>query len=361
LEKVTLILPKLTAGGTERTAVELANFLSDKGYSVSILLMYNLPIFFSVNENIKIYSPEVTLKSGFNKFFNTLKILWFLRKKLKEIKPDVTFCIGYILYALFASINLKTRVVISGRSSPLRVRFPNSKVLTNLYKFLHFTLKRRVNGIIAQTEMAKVEYQKKYGCEIVVIPNFLRKINHYPENKKGKIIVNVGRLSYEKGQDFLIHAFSKLKNNDWELWIVGGGPLQNKLQKLISQLDLNDRVTLFGEQKNVDYYLSQASIFAFSSKIEGYPNALIEGMAHSLAPVSIDCVAGPSEIIMNGKNGFLVKEGDLDAFSQSLDLLISDSVLLKNMQMEASKVNEINDLELICGRYERFLFTNKII
>ena len=74
-------------------------------------------------------------------------------------------------------------------------------------------------GVIAQTNIA-AEYQRKYfkKSKVVVIPNSVREVQLFPEIKREKVILAVGRLNdYLKGFDLLIESFAKLKNQDWEL------------------------------------------------------------------------------------------------------------------------------------------------
>lgn len=109
-----------------------------------------------------------------------------------------------------------------------------------------------------------------------------------------------------------------------------------------------------GYQKDVDLFLSKSKIFAFTSIIEGYPNALIEAMATPLPPVCFDCIAGPSDIIQDGKNGFLVDIGDVNTFSARLQLLIDYPEIRERIQKEASMVRIENDLSRIAPLYLDF-------
>lgn len=356
-KKVVIILPKLTAGGTERSAVELANSMVEKNYEVHLLLMYTLPHFFETDNRIIIHEPDRKVRMNCGRFLYVPLLLLFLRIKLKKIEPDTVFCLGYILFGLMASWNLKTKVIISGRSSPNRVRFPGNGIANKMYAGFHKIVSRRVNGVIAQTSLAQNVYAKRYSCPIVVIPNFLRDVKRYPDHKKGKIIINVGRLVNEKGQHFLLKAFAKLDRQDWKLWLVGDGPLRGELENLAGVLRISEQVVFLGFQKDVDYYLSQASIFAFSSVIEGYPNALIEGMAHGLAPVSYNCEAGPADIINHNENGFLVETGNINDFKQYLNILINDIDTRHKFQLNASKILDDNNKTKITDRYIDFLMS----
>ena len=353
-KKVVILLPKLTPGGTERTAVVLANYLVEKNCDVTILLMFKKQKFYELHPKIKLIEPD-NFRDTYGKILSFPFLLLYLRKNIKNEKPETVFCLGYMLLGIITSVGIKTKVIISGRSSPNRIRFPNNKIVNTLYHFCYFVFRNRINGIIAQTNYAKEVYQKKYSCPIVVIPNFLREIKEYHHERKNQIIT-LGRCVFEKGQHFLLEAFSKLKADNWTLVIVGDGPLLEKLKNKAKQLMIEEKVQFLGFQKEVDFYLSQAKIFAFTSIIEGYPNALIEGMANGLAPVSFNCVAGPSDIIEDRKNGFLIPVGNVAFFIEKLQLLIDNPALMNEISSNASKIRQSNDLKIIAEKYKEFLF-----
>ena len=352
-KKIVILLPKLTPGGTERTAVVLANYMVEKNIDVTVLLMFKRDKFYELHPKVKLIEPD-NFRDKYGKVLSFPILLWYLRKSIKIEKPDTVFCLGYMLLGIITSIGLRTKVVISGRSSPDRVRFPGNILFNSFYNFCYLILKFRINGIIAQTNYAKEVYQKKYNCPIVVIPNFLRDIKEYQHQRKNQIIT-LGRCSYEKAQHFLLEAFSNVKAPDWKLVIIGDGPLVVDLKNLANKLNIAEKVDFCGFQKDVDFYLSQAKIFGFTSIIEGYPNALIEGMANGLAPVSFNCVAGPADIIKEDKNGFLIPVGDVTLFAEKLQLLIDDRVLLNKIGKNASKIRETNDLKIIAEQYKDFL------
>ena len=124
--KILIVLPKLTCGGTERSAAELANYMAGCGGDVSIVLMYNKPKFYELHPKVKLIEPNIN-QSKISKYLYIFFVLYFLRSQFKRSKPDVIFCLGYIALSLFSSLGLKSKVVVSFRSSPTRVRYPNKQ------------------------------------------------------------------------------------------------------------------------------------------------------------------------------------------------------------------------------------------
>nr|WP_262899621.1 glycosyltransferase family 4 protein [Chryseosolibacter histidini] len=343
----------MTVGGTERTAAVLANYLVGLGDDVSILVMYKKPVFYELHPSVKLIEPPASVRQKLGRVMYMPYVLRFLRTELRKGKPDVVFSLGYMALTLFSSLGLPTKVVISGRSSPSRVRFPNNKMLDALYRFSHSVLKQRVNGIIAQTEAAAQAYRTRYACPIRIIPNFLREIKEHRVERKDQI-VTVGRCVREKGQHFLIQAFAKVNAPGWKLVIVGDGPKRAGLEQLAQELGLQDRVHFAGFQQDVDLFLAQSKIFALTSVIEGFPNALIEAMSTPLACVSFNCEAGPSEIIHDGENGYLVEVGDVDTLAKRLQALALDSQLRERIQQKASEARQLYAIGKIGDDYRRF-------
>ena len=320
--KITLIIPTYLNGGMERVMSELGNFWAKQGHVINIIfLVKNVP-FYTIEEKINRFEmPNFSYKkNGLSKFVYSLRLLFYVRKKIIKSKPDLilSFGEGYNSFVLLSALGYN--VYVSDRSNPLA---PLSWSLRVCRNFLYPTAK----GVIAQTSFAKeVLLKQTKHKNIIILPNPIKIIEKKPLEKKS-IILNVGRLVFEKDQVTLIEIFSKVAHMGWELHIVGEGPLRGLLEDKIDKLKLKGSVKLLGSQKDLSKYFSRSKIFAFTSISEGYPNALCEAMAFPLACISFDCDAGPRDIIDNGVNGFLIKKGDINEFTERLlELMYSDKL-----------------------------------
>ncbi|HSK96097.1 MAG TPA: glycosyltransferase family 4 protein [Euzebyales bacterium] len=141
-----------------------------------------------------------------------------------------------------------------------------------------------------------------------------------------KVVVAAGRLTGQKGFDRLILAFRQVADRrpDWQLRIFGKGESEAALQALIDDLDLADTVKLMGFTKRLPREMGDASIYAMSSRFEGFPMVLLEAMACGLPPVSFDCPTGPRDLIDHGVDGLLAPDGDIAALAARLLDLIDD-------------------------------------
>lgn len=315
--KILIIAPCLAMGGIERASSNTANGLSELGAKVYFLSLFKKEAFFKLNEGIEIIEPQ-----GFNKTKLSLfkSILW-IRKEVKRVNPEhiLVFNKFYGAITALALLGTKYPYFLSERSSPL---FVWRQPMRAINKFA-FSIKPP-KGVIAQTKIA-AEYQRKYfkKTEVIVIPNSVREVQLFPEIKREKVILAVGRLNdYLKGFDLLIESFAKLKNQDWELHIAGGDEEGEVLKEQAERLGVINRIKFLGKVKEIDKCYAYAGMFVIPSRSEGFPNALAEAMTAGCCCIAFDFVAGPNEMITNGVDGILVPSGDTQKLAEAIDDLI---------------------------------------
>ena len=170
-----------------------------------------------------------------------------------------------------------------------------------------------------------------------------------------RAIVAVGRMSPEKGFDLLIDAFARVHAGrpEWRLVILGEGTERPRLEAQIKRLGLRAAVELPGTVPDPAEAFRRAGIFALSSRIEGFPNALLEAMAAGLPVVAADCPYGPAEIVQDEWNGMLVPVGNADALATGLLRLIDDPELRARLGARATSVAEAYSPEKIMGSWNR--------
>ncbi|MGO4327262.1 glycosyltransferase [Cupriavidus sp. 2TAF22] len=144
-------------------------------------------------------------------------------------------------------------------------------------------------------------------------------------------IVSVGRLE-ESQKDFttLLRAYAALVRGTGlceRLVLVGEGASRARLETLARELGISERVTFAGFQANPYVWIRHARLMAFSSKMEGLPNVLLEAMALGQLVASTDCPVGPREILADGKAGLLTPVGDVHALAEAIRRGLEDAPL----------------------------------
>jgi GalNAc-alpha-(1->4)-GalNAc-alpha-(1->3)-diNAcBac-PP-undecaprenol alpha-1,4-N-acetyl-D-galactosaminyltransferase len=337
MTRILLVIPTLTAGGAERILSQLANHWAAEGYEISFALLGGGESFYPLDAEIKIHDMSHQRVKNVSKILSLPATFFSLRALVKRTEPDVilSFLERFNMFTLSATKGLNVPICVADRNDPTRGLPPHL-----------YWLKKKTyswsSAVVVQTMIAKgilVDLLPQ-DHKLEVIPNFIRDVAEYSNVERENLIVNVGRLCEQKNQASLIRSFAKLKNKKWRLCILGEGPKRADLEALAATLGVADRLQMPGAVKNVDEYLARASIFAFSSKFEGFPNALCEAMASGLACVSTNCNTGPAEVIQDEVNGYLVPVKGVSEMTQRLDALSESLELRSKVGRNAKKIKE---------------------
>ena len=326
--RITLVISSLSGGGAERVMTLMANYWLDKGNEVTLITLAPVDSdFFDVSSGVRRVGLGLVKRSKgvIQGALNNLRRLWKLRREIQSSRPDVviSFVDQMNILTLLSTRGLPCPVIVSERTA---ASFrPIGKIWDELRKRVYVL----ADAIVVQTEGVRKPFEKMFSASrLWVVPNPVVEAprgTHEPTVLGGSdYILGLGRLSQEKGFDLLLRSFAKVSSKfpAWNLVIIGDGPEKENLFQLCDELGLMNRVSFLGRLKDPAPILRGASIFALTSRYEGFPNALLEAMAAGVPSISFDCPCGPSEIIRNGVDGILVRPGDLDEFSAKLEILM---------------------------------------
>ena len=169
-----------------------------------------------------------------------------------------------------------------------------------------------------------------------------------------KIVICVGRLEKKKRIDFLLKAWRSVIEQRGEavhLLIVGDGTLRSSLEVLSKRLKIADRVTFYGNSKDISVLMQGADLFALPSVSEGLANVFLEAMASAL-PLVTTHTPGNTEILTHGDNALLFQEEDLNALSESIIYLLENEAVASGMGLSARRTVEMHyDVEKIARQY----------
>ncbi|WP_145174112.1 glycosyltransferase family 4 protein [Gimesia aquarii] len=350
--RLTITVPSLSFGGAEGVATMMANHWAHVGDSVTLITLDSAKTdTFTLSESVQRYALGVMQDSKhlIQAVFNNRLRVRRLREMVTESRPDVVISLTdrMNVLTLLAARKANWPVLISERSDP------RHHPIGRLWSFLRKRTYPRAIKLIVQTQ-GVAEFFKSWmrPLQIEVIPNAVpiprsaqvpivteQSLNSRPESN---VIFGMGRLSYEKGFDLLIDAFTLLAAEfpEWKLCILGEGPLRESLQATIDERGLQNQIELKGWVEDPELILDQGKLFVLPSRYEGFPNALLQAMSRGLACISLDCDSGPAEIIRSGIDGLLIPPGNVTEMANTLKHLMSDKTLRKKFAVNALEVTQ---------------------
>lgn len=362
--KILFFIHSLRSGGAERVTVNLANYWVDKGWDIGIVtLVPQSQDFYRLHPKVRRIALNLAGESPnfFCGAIANLRRLVAIRKVLRAERPDVV--IGMMTTASVLLGLLRVRGVIAIGSERI---YPPMYPVGRLWDALRRLAYPRLDAVVAQTKESAQWIARNTGARRVeVIPNPVPwpfpsqppRLN--PEDLLGsdqRLLLGVGRLTEQKGFDLLIKAFARLATRfpEWVLVILGEGPLRHELEGQVMTHRLQNRVMLPGVAGNIGEWYTRADIYVMSSRFEGFPNTLLEALAHGTPAVSFDCPTGPSDIIRHGIDGLLVPPGDVDALTEVLSQLMGSEELRRRFAQNAVEARTRFSVESIALLWERF-------
>jgi glycosyltransferase involved in cell wall biosynthesis len=352
LKNIIFVSPKLGIGGIQRALTNIANWFAKNDYQVTFISCKKEEVFYDLDKRINVIIPNKSHPgNGGNITSHYLYIIKYLRKEFKNnsAKNIISFGDTFNPLVLIAGLGLNKAIHISDRTSP---DYKFKKYIKLLKKFTY----PLSASFIAQTSRAADWNKKKFGdkLNIKTIPNPARKVKLEDIERK-KILLYVGRFAWEKAPDRLIKSFAKIHNRKgFKLRMCGDGPMLTDMQQLAKDLNIANEVEFMGRVNNIDFHLSEASIFILPSILEGFPNALCEAMSAGLPSVCFNTI--PYEDLGDPNIDFLVAEYDSkNNLENCIKKLINSEELRNEIGKSAMNINNRLDNNLICGKLANLL------
>jgi len=340
-------------GGLERVLSIKASYLAEKfNFEVTIISLNeeNKKPFYEFSSKIYRYNINVNLSSK-SYFFQYIKEI---REAVKQIQPDIISVCDDGLKGFFLPLILKKPCPVIYERHVSKLIALNGRKETIKDKLIFSLMKiggRTFDKFVVLTGGNKLEWQGLKNLEMIPNP-----LSFYPaENStlNSKKIIGVGKITYQKGYDLLLNVWKLIfeKYPDCSIHIYGGTFDNGKLNQQIEESKI-ERFEIHPPTNEIENIYSDASIFAFPSRFEGFGMVLTEAMAYGVPCVSFDCPHGPADIITNDKDGFLVSNGDITDFADKLSLLIENDEKRKQMGTEAKKNVKRYLPEVIIARWD---------
>lgn len=315
-KKLMLISPMLHQGGFERVCVTTARLLAPY-FDVTIVIFDSTNIAYDVT-GLHIIDIKMGVKKGkWRKLMQLIKRSRRVRQLKARMQPDIAYSFG----PTANMVNALSKV--RGTKTWLGLRnYTDIEETVQIRWFI-----RRADLMVCCSKVIEEVLKKKFGFHNTVTLYNLYDVDTiraqaaegepklpWPE-AEGKYLISMGRDDDQKGFWHMLKIFACVHRQRPEarLIILGAGTFV-QYKKLAAGLGIADAVYFAGMRKDPYCYLKKASIYLLTSLNEGFPNALVEGMALGLAAVAADCMTGPREILLAD-----CQQDNMAAGKQSID------------------------------------------
>lgn len=357
--KVLHIIPSLKIGGAERITFDICKELASReNIQVCIVIMENV-VSFDIPENFDIRVTNSTVQlSKYKKNHYNLKDYVDI---VNNFRPDIIH--SHLFQAeIFSRSLLIKQVKYVTHVHDNMVQLNKFELNSNLNKKISnyyekkWILKRykKVNNYFISisldtTNFLKQTLSNKLQKNIFELNNAIN-FSKFSSNKKRVIgskikLITIGSLVDKKNQILLINLASDLKFNaiPFDLIILGDGPNFKMLLDEINHRDLQEHVHLMGNVKNVEFYINNSDILLHSALYEPFGLVLLEAMSSGLPVICLDG-GGNRDIILNGKNGFLLSENNTNLFFEKILYFKNNPKEYEKMSIYAKKFAEKYDI-----------------
>ena len=344
-----------STGGVTRVTAMIANELvKDEKYNVTVIsIAPPQKIVYYFDFRIKVLDLGI---SGWNIRKHTLLLAYRLRKMFKK-DFSATFVVadvGHSIPTWLGLRHLKKAKMISWSHTNF---FNGSK--WGFSGFGKRLVVKDFNYVVVLTKEDMGYYKKILNAtNIVQIYNprddSILKDLYKADSKK---IISCGRLHPVKGFDLLIQVAQKVFHevDDWNWDIYGNGPEFARLQKMINDFGLDGKVNLKGYTKDILKLYEDYSLDVFTSKSEGCPMALIEAQAAGLPVISFDFKCGPRDLIVDGVNGYIINDWDINEMSKKILEFISNRDLRISFAQNATLRHSELELSFVMDQWKKIL------
>ena len=335
--KIAIISHSLGNGGAERFAGILSLMLTDLGYEIHHIII-NDSVDYTFGGNLYNLGTETAQLGRFKrkiqkgillkKYLNTHQINTIIDNRTHPI---------FLREVMAKYIFGNRKLIVVVHSFHIQSYLPNWAILA---KFLY----GQSQLVCVSKAIEKMIRSKYHFKNVTTIYNPIApKLTVDPIINQNRYILFFGRLD-EKVKNFnlMIESFvlSKVFENGFKLMIMGEGPDESFIQKLIVDYGMVEFIQIIPFQKEPFEFVKNAYFTILTSYYEGFPLAIIESLACGIPVVAVDCESGPSEIITNKYNGLLVPNHNAEALSESIKLFVQDVNLY-----DICKKNTIKSIE----------------
>ncbi len=317
------------SAGIERMTISLANELISIGHKVNIVVCgTNTSSFYKLYDGISVFA----LGTYFHEKVQSIKKF---RRLAKQLIPDI------VINVAIPMGQISIPALAFSYNSPPIIAWEHFHLYAGSFAGRLFRLLSAMccSKTVVLTYADKKRYYKCLQDKIICIYNFTSMTPPTEKKERQKVVLTVGRLELQKGYDILLPLWKNIIENlrDWKLVIIGDGSQKAILQNMINRSGITDSVEVLSPTPNVYEYYQTASLYAMTSRFEGLPMVLIEAKMNGLPIISFDCPNGPSEIIRNGTDGYVIPMGNNKLFAECMFKVMKDIELREKFSEQCLK------------------------
>jgi len=372
-KKIVFVIPSLGKGGAERSLYNFIKGIEELACVSVTVIVLNL----GSHDYNELFSNKVKFI-----YLNLTRTIfptsWIkLIKTINKSNPDLLISWSYIpniIITLFKSYIITKKIYISERDATLHTVRHHTKGLMNiLIPSIQRKLYTRANGLLLNSTQNLTMYRrflKKENSFFYFIANAI------PEEFKPQKIIKpsiskiynsanpfkfliVGRMVYQKGFDIVLEALAKISFKDYVLYAIGNGPEFENLRKRAKKLGISDKIVWLGSDIKPEQYYKQCDLLVFSSRHEGFPNVLLEGLINAIPVITSDCLTGPIEMTENGKLALVFKSGCLEDLILKIEHLYAQYPKFEEIAgMAQKKTIEKYNFQNIKKQYQSFILNS---
>lgn len=374
-------------GGIEKVTTYLANYLSEQNYNVSILSFSNRAdeLRYQLSKQVELFfvADQENLMSVSNQNF--------IKEFFQQHCFDIIIyqdCYSVIHELLFQySSDICEKLIVCEHNSPLcqlisyqnywkhlswfnlhdfirKIYYPYKRFI--IYKHIsqrHKYLLSNCSKYILLSDKYKKNIQflvgNKFNYKLLSISNPLTISTQSPTtmiHRKPNQALFVGRLVEDKGISYLLDIWTEFEiiNQEWNLLIVGDGPLKGSIEQIIKKRKLK-RISLIGARKNVEDYYKESSILLMTSIFEGFGLVLTEAMSLGTVPIAFNSFASLGDIIDDQVNGFCIKPYRIKDYVGKLFFISRNQNILKKMRQAAIRKSQVFYVQTIGQKWLNLL------
>lgn len=365
-QRIALVISSFKVGGAEINRIKLANMLINEGFEIDYVVRNAVgPLGASLDPRVNVFDLKAKRVRNF-----VFPFISYLRSRRPSVVLVAMWPLTVLAVVAVCLSKLKPRIVLSEHTTISKIPFANNyikRLFLRLTIGIFYNLADEVVVVSkgVATDISRMSLPRI--SNIRVIYNSVKKIEPKNNNNLSDDSINqqchlddcikyvaVGNLKPAKDYHTLIKAFRIVANSkNAKLTIVGIGPEENSLRQLVAELNLENLVQFVGYVSDPDIYISTSHALVLSSRWEGFPNVLVEAMRHGIQVVSTNCMSGPSEILEDGRYGFLSPVGDVSRLAMNMitaiDYPISRDLITSGSLRFSDELFLSEYLHSICG------------